>query len=107
MVSAIHFKRTTRIKRERLAVIHAPIMLSERLSYESVASHVAEDSHEMAQAAIAEARRHPGFNTIVAGVDEVNAASLRVLEKLGFQRVAAHPGSFGNTLILLLGQKNA
>jgi RimJ/RimL family protein N-acetyltransferase len=57
---------------------------------------------EMAAASIAEARRHPGFNTIVAGVDEVNAASVRVLEKLGFRRHATHPGSFGNTLLLLL-----
>ncbi len=35
---------------------------------------------EMARASIAEARRHPGFGTIVAGVDAVNVASLRVLE---------------------------
>jgi ribosomal-protein-alanine N-acetyltransferase len=55
---------------------------------------------EMASASIAEARRHPGFSTIVAGVDEVNIASVRVLEKLGFRRVATHPGSFGNVLLL-------
>src|SRR5262245_6929582 len=57
---------------------------------------------EMAVASIAEAHRHPGFSTIVAGVDEVNVASVRVLEKLGFRRQATHPGSFGNTLLLLL-----
>jgi RimJ/RimL family protein N-acetyltransferase len=57
---------------------------------------------EMASASIAEARRHPGFSTIVAGVDEVNVASVRVLEKLGFRRAAMHPGSFGDVLLLLL-----
>src|SRR5262245_58837588 len=57
---------------------------------------------EMAAASIAEARRHPGFSTIVAGVDEINVASLHVLEKLGFRRSATHPGSFGTTLLLLL-----
>ena len=57
---------------------------------------------EMASASIAEARRHPGFSTIVAGVDEMNIASVRVLEKLGFRRAATHPGSFGDVLLLLL-----
>ena len=57
---------------------------------------------EMAHASIAEARRHPGFGTIVAGVDEVNAASVHILEKLGFRRVATQAGAFGDTLVLLL-----
>jgi RimJ/RimL family protein N-acetyltransferase len=57
---------------------------------------------EMALTAVAEARRHPGFTTIVAGVDEVNAASLHVLEKLGFRRESTHEGAFGPTLLLLL-----
>ena len=50
---------------------------------------------EMAGAAIAWARRQPGFTDIVADVDEVNAASVRVLEKLGFQRAGSQPGAFG------------
>ena len=53
---------------------------------------------EMARASIDEARRQPGFSTIIASVDEVNLASVHVVEKLGFQRVAARPGSFGNVL---------
>jgi RimJ/RimL family protein N-acetyltransferase len=57
---------------------------------------------EMARASIAEARRHPRFDTIVAGVDEANLASARVLEKLGFRRVATPPGSFGRTFLLVL-----
>ena len=57
---------------------------------------------EMAVASIAEARRHAGFGTIVAGVDEVNVASVHVLEKLGFRRAATYPGSFGTSLLLLL-----
>jgi RimJ/RimL family protein N-acetyltransferase len=57
---------------------------------------------EMARAAIAEARTQPRFSTIVASVDEVNAASLRVLEKLGFRRVAMEQGRFGNVIVLQL-----
>lgn len=57
---------------------------------------------EMGETCIAEARRHPGFATIYSGVDEVNAASLRVLEKLGFQRVSVVQGSFGNLHLLQL-----
>ena len=50
---------------------------------------------EMARACIAEARRHPGFDEIVAAVDDVNAASRRVLEKLGFEKIGAFDGAFG------------
>jgi [ribosomal protein S5]-alanine N-acetyltransferase len=57
---------------------------------------------EMAAACIAEARRHPGFETIVASVDEVNAASVRVLDKLGFRRTATCPGRFGEVLVMRL-----
>jgi ribosomal-protein-alanine N-acetyltransferase len=57
---------------------------------------------EMARAAIAQARAHPGFETIIAAVDEVNAASLRVLDKLGFERFATQPGHFGNVSVLRL-----
>jgi [ribosomal protein S5]-alanine N-acetyltransferase len=57
---------------------------------------------EMGRASIAEARRHPGFDTIVAGVDEENVASIRVLEKLGFRREPTEPGSFGNVVVFLL-----
>jgi RimJ/RimL family protein N-acetyltransferase/catechol 2,3-dioxygenase-like lactoylglutathione lyase family enzyme len=57
---------------------------------------------EMARAAIAEARRHPGFGVIRAGVDAVNSRSLRLLEKLGFQRRGAQPGAFGECLLLHL-----
>jgi RimJ/RimL family protein N-acetyltransferase len=56
----------------------------------------------MARGAIAYARSRAGFETIVAAVDEINAASLRVLEKLGFERIAAQPGHFGNVWVLRL-----
>lgn len=62
---------------------------------------------EMAVASIAEAHRHPGFRTIAAGVDEVNVASVHVLEKLGFRQVATHPGRFGNALLMLLEVSDA
>jgi RimJ/RimL family protein N-acetyltransferase len=57
---------------------------------------------EMARASIAEARAHPAFGEIVASVDEVNAASVRVLEKLGFERAGRRPGAFGDMLLLRL-----
>ena len=57
---------------------------------------------EMARASITEARRHSGFSTIVASVDEANVASVRVLDKLGFRRTARHPGAFGDVLVLVL-----
>lgn len=52
---------------------------------------------EMARAAIAQARTQPGFAEIVAAVDGVNTASVRVLEKLGFIRSGTLPGAFGDT----------
>ena len=57
---------------------------------------------EMACTSIAEARRHKGFATIIASVDEVNAASLRILEKLGFERIATLQAAFGNMFLLQL-----
>jgi RimJ/RimL family protein N-acetyltransferase len=56
----------------------------------------------VARAAIAQARTLPGFDEIVADVDEINAASLRVFEKVGFERIAVHQGAFGNLLVLRL-----
>jgi ribosomal-protein-alanine N-acetyltransferase len=57
---------------------------------------------EMARTSIAHARLQPGFAEIIASVDEVNVASLRVLEKLGFERVVTQQGSFGNMFVLRL-----
>jgi RimJ/RimL family protein N-acetyltransferase len=57
---------------------------------------------EMARAAVAQARTEPGFAEIEADVDEINAASVRVLEKLGFARIAVQQGAFGNRLLLRL-----
>ena len=57
---------------------------------------------EMARTAIAQARLQPSFAEIIASVDEVNTASLRVLEKLGFERIETQQGSFGNMFLLRL-----
>lgn len=57
---------------------------------------------EMARTAIAQARKQPGFAEIVASVDAVNVASLRVLEKLGFERIATQQGCFGDMFLLRL-----
>jgi RimJ/RimL family protein N-acetyltransferase len=56
----------------------------------------------MARAAIVQARTQPGFAEIVADVDEINAASVRVLEKLGFERIAVQQGAFGRLILLRL-----
>ena len=61
---------------------------------------------EMGRTAIDHARTLPGFEEVVAGVDEVNAASVRVLEKLGFEQVSTLPGAFGKTLMLRLPPAN-
>jgi RimJ/RimL family protein N-acetyltransferase len=57
---------------------------------------------EMARAAIAHARTEGAMTSVVTSVDEVNAASLRVLSKLGFERCGSRPGAFGATLTLRL-----
>jgi len=57
---------------------------------------------EMARAAITQARTRAGFERIVAAVDEVNVASRRVLDKLGFERIATLQGFFGDVLVLQL-----
>ena len=57
---------------------------------------------EMARASIAEARRHPGFAAIFTDVDVVNTASVRILEKLGFERVATRQGAFGDVVLFRL-----
>jgi len=59
---------------------------------------------EMARAAIAEARRHPGFDDIFATVDEPNVASIRILEKLGFARIASPDESRGPLRYRLSGE---
>jgi len=56
---------------------------------------------EMARASIACARGR-GFTQILASVDAVNAASSRVLAKLGFERVATQQGRFGPMFVLRL-----
>jgi RimJ/RimL family protein N-acetyltransferase len=57
---------------------------------------------EMARAAIAEASTNHGFTEIVAAVDEVNVASRRVLDKIGFVPMATTEGAFGSSVLCLL-----
>ena len=59
---------------------------------------------EMARTSIAHARRQSGFAEIIASVDEINVASLRILEKLRFERVAIQQGSLGNVFVLRLAR---
>jgi RimJ/RimL family protein N-acetyltransferase len=55
---------------------------------------------EMARASLIEAETRPGFEQVLASVDEINAPSLRILEKVGFERFDTRPGSFGSILLL-------
>jgi [ribosomal protein S5]-alanine N-acetyltransferase len=57
---------------------------------------------EMARACIAEARRHKGFDEIIAGVDDVNVDSRRVLDKLGFTPISTFEGAFGSSTLCVL-----
>ncbi len=62
---------------------------------------------EIASALVAHAREHTPLDVIHSGVDEPNRASMRVLEKLGFEIVGAIPGAFGRIVQyrLALGPK--
>ena len=57
---------------------------------------------EMARASIAYARSRAGFTDIVAAVDEVNANSCKLLERIGFTRVSTVKGNLGALLIYRL-----
>lgn len=57
---------------------------------------------EMARAAIARARHHAGLREIIVSVDEINVASHRILEKLGFEWIETQKGQFGKMFLLRL-----
>ncbi len=49
----------------------------------------------------------PNFDTIESAVDAPNAASARVLHKLGFVRTHVVPGAFGDIVVLRWKRQNA
>lgn len=57
---------------------------------------------EMARACVAEARRHRGFDVIIASVDDTNAASMRLLTRLGFARTSTHQGASDQPVLFVL-----
>jgi [ribosomal protein S5]-alanine N-acetyltransferase len=57
---------------------------------------------EMARASIDYARSRAGFKDIVAAVDEVNAKSCLLLERIGFARVRTIEGNLGPTRVYRL-----
>jgi [ribosomal protein S5]-alanine N-acetyltransferase len=57
---------------------------------------------EMGHTAITHARMEAGFSDIIGAVDEPNVASIRVLEKLGFEVTGHAPGPFGRTVLFRL-----
>ncbi len=59
---------------------------------------------EAAGAAIAFARAHKALCEIDAAVDEPNAASIAVLQRLGFRCVGEAPGAFGKMLLFRLSE---
>lgn len=52
--------------------------------------------------ALVDAGRAAGMSQIVSAVDEPNTASIRVLEKVGFEPAGGAPGAFGRTLLFRL-----
>lgn len=60
------------------------------------------DATRFGEALIDWARRESVFEDIVSAVDEPNAASIRVLRKLGFQDDGEKPGAFGSTCLFRL-----
>ena len=57
---------------------------------------------EAARALVAVARA-VGMTEIASAVDEPNVASIRVLEKVGFERTGSVPGAFGQVVLFRLG----
>jgi RimJ/RimL family protein N-acetyltransferase len=57
---------------------------------------------EAAEALIHHARARAGLGDIFASVDEPNVASVRILEKLGFEATGEMPGAFGRMRLLRL-----
>ncbi|MEM1024244.1 MAG: GNAT family N-acetyltransferase [Myxococcota bacterium] len=60
---------------------------------------------EMGRALIQHARRHAGLEEIPSCMDEPNRGSLRVLLKLGFDRVGEVPGAFGEKILMRLSEE--
>lgn len=57
---------------------------------------------EIAQALVTHARKHASLTELITGVDEPNTASMRVLEKLGFEIAGSVPGMFGRIVLYRL-----
>ena len=73
-----------------------------QLLYALTEPHTGRGYATEAGAALVEVGRAAGLEDIVTAVDEPNIASLRVLEKLGFERTGEAPGKFGRNILLVL-----
>ena len=69
-----------------------------QLVYALRAEHTGKGLAREAAAALIERARASGTGDVHAAVDEPNVASIRVLERLGFERCGEAPGAFGRTL---------
>jgi [ribosomal protein S5]-alanine N-acetyltransferase len=54
---------------------------------------------ELAEAVVRDARERAHLGRVVASVDAVNAYSVRILQKLGFERIETRRGAFGDLWI--------
>jgi len=60
---------------------------------------------ETARVLVDYGRTHAGMADVFSAVDAPNAASARVLEKLGFERRGAVPGAFGDVVLFVLRER--
>ena len=73
-----------------------------QLLYAFTAEHSGNGYATEAAEALVAAARVAGLPSVCAAVDEPNAASVRVLEKVGFAQTGTAPGAFGRTLLFRL-----
>jgi [ribosomal protein S5]-alanine N-acetyltransferase len=73
-----------------------------QLVYALRAEHTGKGLAREAAVAVIELARAGGLGDIHAAVDEPNVASIRVLERLGFERSGEAPGAFGRTVLFRL-----
>ena len=70
-----------------------------QLLYALLAEHTGRGlATEIAKALVDFVREHTSMSVIYSGVDEPNRASVRVLEKVGFEECGVIPGAFGRII---------
>lgn len=70
-----------------------------QLLYAFTSEHTCSGYATEAAHALVDVARAVGMSKVTAAVDEPNSASVRVLEKLGFEQTGTAPGAFGRTIL--------